>query len=336
MSHSASVGLRDQWERWAANRPSSPITCRFRSRPIVEALESRELLSTVTEYPIPSKAGSAYQIIPGPDGNLWFTENDPVSNSIGKITPSGQMTEFKLPTNPDFGGNPNGIVVGPDGNLWFTEQFGDRIRELTTSGQFTATYTAQSQQQLAGITVDSAGNVWVGSVLGGHITEITKGSSTVTTFTQPKAGWPKNLTVGPNGNVWFTDPFNTSVGQVTSSGQITEYSLSSVSIVADPEGIVNNPVTKSLWITEQFYGYIGEISSSGASIGQFKVPGNNPSPSSITVDSSGNLWFSETGNDAQIGELNPTTGQFTMYNLPTGAKTAGITARLSAATKRTD
>ena len=83
--------------------------------------------------------------------------------------------------------------------------------------------------------------------------------------------------------------------------------------------------SSTLWITEQFYGYIGEISSSGASIGQFKVPGNNPSPISITVDSSGNLWFSETGNDAQIGELNPTTGQFTMYNLPTGAKTAGIT-----------
>jgi len=39
------------------------------------------LLATINEFPIPSNSGSANQIIAGPDGNLWFTENDPVSNS---------------------------------------------------------------------------------------------------------------------------------------------------------------------------------------------------------------------------------------------------------------
>ena len=70
------------------------------------------LLASITEFPIPSGSGSANQIVAGPDGNLWFTENDPVSTIIGKITPSGQVTEYKIPTS---GANPFGITVGPDG-----------------------------------------------------------------------------------------------------------------------------------------------------------------------------------------------------------------------------
>ena len=66
---------------------------------------------------------------PGPDGNLWFTENDAVSNAIGKITPSGLITEYTIPTS---GSNPFGITVGPDGNLWFTEEFGDKIGVITS------------------------------------------------------------------------------------------------------------------------------------------------------------------------------------------------------------
>ena len=113
---------------------------------------------------------------------------------------------------------------------------------------------------------------------------------------------------------------------ITTAGTSTEYNLNSVSIVADPDGIVSDPQTNSLWITEDFYGYIGEISTSGSVLKQYKVPGNGPSPSAITVDSSGNIWFSEQGlGNNQIGELDPSTGQFTMYDLPAGATTYGIT-----------
>src|SRR5437868_4101348 len=35
-------------------------------------------------------------ITSGPDGNLWFAEAH--GNRIGKITPSGEITEFPLPT----------------------------------------------------------------------------------------------------------------------------------------------------------------------------------------------------------------------------------------------
>ena len=65
-------------------------------------------------------------ITAGPDGNLWFTDKDSarqggLAGAIGRITPSGQITEF-------FDGSLDSlsslysasITAGPDGNLWFT------------------------------------------------------------------------------------------------------------------------------------------------------------------------------------------------------------------------
>ena len=69
----------------------------------------------------------------GPDGNVWFTATtfDVTTTSfkgtIGRITPSGDISEYPIPT-PRSG--PAGITVGPDGNLWFTEQVGNNIGRI--------------------------------------------------------------------------------------------------------------------------------------------------------------------------------------------------------------
>lgn len=68
------------------------------------------------------------RIIPGPDGNLWFTA--PFNNSIGRITPTGAITEFPLPLPAQL----RDIVAGPDGNLWFTEFNDDRLSRITPEG----------------------------------------------------------------------------------------------------------------------------------------------------------------------------------------------------------
>ena len=67
----------------------------------------------ITEYPV--KGELPTEIAEGPDGNMWFTEFG--SANIGKITPSGQVTQYPVPG----GDNPDGITEGPDGNMWFTD-----------------------------------------------------------------------------------------------------------------------------------------------------------------------------------------------------------------------
>jgi streptogramin lyase len=81
---------------------------------------------TITEFAVPS-LGSPGSITAGPDGNLWFVEPGAV-NAIGRITPSGGISEYVIPTaNSD----PTGITVGPDGNLWFTELSANKIGRIS-------------------------------------------------------------------------------------------------------------------------------------------------------------------------------------------------------------
>src|SRR4051794_32377977 len=52
--------------------------------------------ATFTEFS-PASGAQPFNITVGPDGNLWFTElNNP--KQIAKITTSGVITEFSVPT----------------------------------------------------------------------------------------------------------------------------------------------------------------------------------------------------------------------------------------------
>ena len=62
----------------------------------------------------------------GPDGNFWFTALN--TNLIGRLTPTGVLSEFPLPAHT---GGAFGITAGPDGTLWFTKSDGDRIGRIT-------------------------------------------------------------------------------------------------------------------------------------------------------------------------------------------------------------
>ncbi len=47
-------------------------------------------------------------------------------NKIGRISPSGTITEFPVPNLLSE------IAAGPDGNLWFTEDSGNKIGRITS------------------------------------------------------------------------------------------------------------------------------------------------------------------------------------------------------------
>ena len=101
-----------------------------RSHPCLEPLEARCLL-TINEFPTPTPGSSPYFITAGPDGNLWFTENQ--ANKIGQITSSGLIAEFPiLPVSSHA--FPTGITTGPDGNVWFTEDSTNKIGRIMPDG----------------------------------------------------------------------------------------------------------------------------------------------------------------------------------------------------------
>lgn len=79
----------------------------------------------MTEFGEKTLYGSGLTVITvGPDGNLWFTEE--ARNRVGRITPIGEITEFKLTVLADAAGL-SSITAGADKKLWFTEKNNNKI-----------------------------------------------------------------------------------------------------------------------------------------------------------------------------------------------------------------
>jgi serine/threonine protein kinase/streptogramin lyase len=136
----------------------------------------------ITEFPLPTANSSLEGIAAGPDGNLWFTislllnnvnsnTNQLIGSKIGRITPSGTVTEFSVPTALS---DPQGITAGPDGNLWFTENFANQIGRIATSGTITE-FPVSLNGSPTEITAGPDGNLWFTDGTGDNIERITSG-----------------------------------------------------------------------------------------------------------------------------------------------------------------
>lgn len=89
-----------------------------------------QILQSFAEFVVPSAFPGVNVLVnntaPGPDGNIWFTEQN--GNRLGRSTPSGNIVEFTPPT-PQAG--PATIVAGPDGQMWFTEINASQIARMS-------------------------------------------------------------------------------------------------------------------------------------------------------------------------------------------------------------
>jgi virginiamycin B lyase len=142
-------------------------------------------LGVVTEFSLPNAATRPHSIALGPDGNLWFTAQgvsagetptqNTGSNFIGKITPSGQVTEYPLPPQVDAQSQAyvlGGITAGPDGAVWFTEPQSGHLGRINTASGSVAEYAVP--------TINSA---------------------------------PNDLALGNDGALWFTEQLGDQVGR---------------------------------------------------------------------------------------------------------------------------
>ena len=159
--------------------------------------------------------GSPIDIVAGPDGNLWFIEIDGGSGpKIAKITTTGTVTEFALPTNQ----NPRDIAVGADGRLWVTLEStpsatdpGSIARVDPAAPASMAILSSGITGQPAGIAAGSDGNLWFNEGFESKVGRITP-SGTVTEF--PSVGGFGAMTTGSDGNLWFTEG-TSRIGRIT-------------------------------------------------------------------------------------------------------------------------
>ena len=299
----------------------------------------------VIEYalPDPQTAGSscsdcghasASRITAGSDGNIWFTDSG--NRKVGRITPSGAVTEFEL---PDAGGIAFGIAVGPDKNIWITvtavgQGRPDWIARIYSSGEVTkfpagtgsGSYPGTSPE---GITAGPDGNIWFTEAGAGRIGRITPaGVLTEFPIGDPESS-PRGIVAGPDGNLWFIKGgrFNAGIAKISPSGVITDYRFGAVdelylsAITAGPDG--------NLWFTQsqlsgpQPQGAIGRVTPNGV-ITTFALP-KGSTTHGLATGLDGNIWFTDSGRNA-VGRIS-TTGAIREYALPRrNAQPEAITA----------
>jgi streptogramin lyase len=272
---------------------------------------------TITEFHV-SDVGVPQGIAAGPDGNLWFTEF--YDNVVGRITPQGKSTLFRLNTV----NSATYITNGPDGALWVTllNDVGgsttNQIGRLTTGGKLT-TFTVPHASYIWDITTGPNGKLYFTDGASKVWSITTKGKFTAFPFNDKTGGYPYQITSGPDGNLWFTDRARLIV-KMTPAGKFTTFQVptqdgSTDDIAAGPDG--------NLWFTLDGTGpsRIGRITPSGT-ITLFTISGSGNdglSLSGIAAGPDGNLWFTYedfSTNADEIGRIT-TSGSTSLFPTPT-------------------
>ena len=284
----------------SSRRTAVRTSARRRRRSLVEGLECRALLASITEYPDPLELGLGEPIVEGPDGNLWFTENDAVSNAIGRITPSGQVTEFKIPTS---GSNPFGITVGPDGISGSPRSSATRSAGSRPAVRSPSSRSARPRR-VSGRNHDRARRQplvhRVPQSLDRQDDPVGPGHP-VSSGVQLAS--PVNITAGPNGNLWFTDPGTDSVGQITTSGMV--YRVQAPVDHRQPDWNRGRARRQSLG-HRRFPGRYRQGVDRGEVLDQYVGSGNFPQPDGITIGPDGNVWFAEQGGETLASSISAT------------------------------
>jgi virginiamycin B lyase len=200
----------------------------------------------VTKFPAGSGQHTAPEsIAAGPDGNLWFTEV--FGNRIGRMTPSGNLTEFEAP------GNPRGIAGGPDGALWFTTS--SAVGRITVNGHVTM-YAVGNDPSLPlnDIALGSDGNLWF--TQGSAIRHISPDGGRIVSVPVPQGSAPGSVASGPDGNIWFTDSGLNAVVRMSVVGTVRQFPMPRRG--AFPHGMTVGADGR-IWFVEADYGRIASI-----------------------------------------------------------------------------
>lgn len=221
----------------------------------------------------------------GSDGNLWFSEWG--SKKIGKITTTGTVTEYPVPSEH----TPSYITAGPDGNLWFvwTSNSNSKLHgidKLTTSGKFTEYLLPEGNEEITDITPGPNGEqaLWFTVAFylasersGERIDRITTAGKITAEYPLPELAEERTrrlgrIVAGPDGNLWYTvgssENGHEKIVKMTTAGVATVYTLGPAN--NQVEGLAVGPNDEdALWVTEDEVGRTGfsriaKITTSGA------------------------------------------------------------------------
>ncbi|MGA2875686.1 MAG: SMP-30/gluconolactonase/LRE family protein [Nitrososphaerales archaeon] len=238
----------------------------------------------------------------------FFVEsNEPIPYTSSPET-SQYTTEYptNLPTT-----TPNAIAVDAQGNVWFTLENQSSLAELNpTTGkiqEFPIPVHAKGSTTTWGIVVDNTrGLVWFTEQVSNSVWSFSISTHKFVQYElKSPISFPFGIALDEQGNVWFTEFFGNKIGEITTSGVLTEIPIPLEGYI-EPSSITVDSTDK-VWFTLP-----GENSTGSYFDGQFSIQnltGLALIPVGISVDSQGNIWLTQHG-PSFISEFNPATHYF--------------------------
>jgi virginiamycin B lyase len=179
-------------------------------------------------------------IVPGPDGNVWFTLPGGAQKEFGKIAPDGTITEYDIPGDPI----PGGIASAPSA----VGQAHDRIWIAYINGVYifdpaTSTGTAHTILTLdtvaGGLTADADGNVWAKEANGGDLVKVAPDGTKIADV--PTTGMNgRGAALGSDGRIWWSDTNGRAIHATSTAAPYTTTPYP-VGGGVGPQGIVAGP-----------------------------------------------------------------------------------------------
>lgn len=228
---------------------------------------------------------SPNQIVEGPDGILYFGQNDP---RLGRITTSGEvLSPIEMPTSNTI---PFEGVAADSTSIWFTDRSNNRIGRYNIFAETLDFFPVPTPgANLFDIEVATDGTVWFTESNDGDGAKIGRLDPTTGEIIETVVNVrPRGIAIAADGTVWFTEVFAHAIGRL--DPVTMEVSHFPTSPGANPE-FITAADDGNLWFTQFSAGNIARISPSGVITEAKSV--KDSGPLGITMGPDGNPWYAE-------------------------------------------
>ena len=254
----------------------------------------------IQEFPTGLACGSFGGIAAGPDGNIWFTDQNAPAIGVFSVA-THKIQEFS--TGQPTASMPQSIAAGPNGELWFTDA-GDN----SAIGEISPTSHAISEFALPGGDMPNAiapgpnGEMWF-TVDGYHpaIGEINPTTHAIQLFSGGLTvhNGPEGIAAGPDGNMWFADAYG-AIGEISPTTDAIQEFSSGLPSGSGPHGITAG-AGGGMWFTDANTPAIGVINPTSHTIAEV-TSSSLTEPENIAAGPDNTTWFTDPSTPA-IGEV---------------------------------
>ncbi|MGD0446232.1 MAG: chitobiase/beta-hexosaminidase C-terminal domain-containing protein [Edaphobacter sp.] len=290
-------------------------------------------------------------------GNLYIA--DSLNNVVRKVTAAGIISTVAGDGTKGYTGDggaatsaelnlPNGVAVDSSGNLYIADSLNNVVRKVTTAG-IISTVAGDGTQGYTGdggaatnaelhlpnsITMDSSGNLYIADSLNNVVRKVTAAGiiSTVAgngtqgytgdgeAATSAELNLPYSVTMDSSGNLYIADTGNDRIRKVTAAGIISTIAgagaqgytgdggAATSAALNQPNGVAVDS-SGNLYIADTGNNVVRKVTAAGIistvagnGVGAFSGDGGAPTgaelnqPWDVSVDSSGNLYISDSAN----------------------------------------